>query len=199
MPSLPTSGPRGADVDRARHDTGGRTFPGIPGRLQLRWIFVLALLVGQSGCLYSLRAGTGFPPYIRTIAVIPFENETTRFELTQEVHEQLLRELPRALGIRPASEENADAVVRGVITNYNLTAPGFSPAAGGDRAQVGLRQVSLNVAVEIIDLVENQILWDNRSLSARGEFLDTELEDVGRGEAIEALVQLIVDGAQSNW
>lgn len=165
--------------------------------VRLGLLAVVALL--QSGCLYSFRAGTGFPSHIRTVAVIPFENETTRFELTQEIHEQLLRELPRALGIRPGAEENADAVVRGVITSYNMTAPGFSAGATGDRAQVGLRQVSIMVAVEIIDLVENEILWDSRSISGRGEFLDSEIEDVGRLEAIKTLVQQIVDGAQSNW
>jgi hypothetical protein len=185
MPSRRTSGNRAADV--------------APPRRAGRLLLLLALALVQSGCLYSFRAGTGFPSYIRTVAVIPFENETTRFELTQEIHEQLLRELPRALGIRPGSEENADAVVRGVITSYNTTAPAFGAGAGGDRAQVALRQVSIMVAVEIIDLVENQILWDSRSVSGRGEFLDSEIEDVGRLEAIEALVQQIVDGAQSNW
>lgn len=184
MTSRPTSGILPAE---------GRRW-GVAGRVLL--VALLALL--QSGCLYTFRAGTGFPSYIRTLAVIPFDNETTRFELTQEIHEQLLRELPRALGIRPGSEENADAVVRGVITGYNLTAPGYSGGAG-DRVEVGLRQVSVMVAVEIIDLVANEILWDSRSVSGRGDFLDSDIEDVGRQEAIVALVRQIVDGAQSNW
>jgi len=158
------------------------------------------LLVSSSGCLYSFRAGTGFPSHIRTIAVLPFENDTERFELTQEIHEVLFRELPRALGINQAGEGVADAVVRGVITSYRLGAPIYRSAPGGDRAEVLVRDVSLTVAVEIVDVVENEILWDNRSLSGRGQYLEaSEVEDVGRLEAIQLLVQQIVDGAQSNW
>jgi len=68
------------------------------------------------------------------------------------------------------------------------------------RPQVLQRQVSIGVQVEIVDLVENVILWESRGLVAQGEFLESsESEEVGRLEAIELLVQKIVDGAQSNW
>ena len=55
------------------------------------------------------------------------------------------------------------------------------------------------VEVELIDLVENLILWDDRGLSTQGQHLEAESEEIGRAEAIELLVQRIVDGAQSNW
>jgi hypothetical protein len=56
------------------------------------------------------------------------------------------------------------------------------------------------VKVEILDLVNNVVLWENQSVMAQGQFLEaSESEDVGRAEAIELLVQKIVDGAQSNW
>lgn len=152
------------------------------------------------GCNYSFRAGSFPPEHIRTIAVVPFDNETTRFELTQEVFDQMLRELPRALGINPAGEDVADAVVRGTITRYSLDAPLFRPGAGGERAEVLQRQVTIGVSVEIIDLTTNEVLWEDRSVSAQGQYVEaSESEELGRAEAIEVLVQLIVDGAQSNW
>ena len=52
---------------------------------------------------------------------------------------------------------------------------------------------------EIVDLVENVILWESSSVTARGEFPEGSPEDGGRLRAIELLVQEIVDGAQSNW
>lgn len=159
---------------------------------------VLAMAAG--GCNYSFRAGGGFPEHIRTVAILPFENETTRFELTQEVHDQLLRELPRALGIRNAGEENADAIVRGTIRNYSLDAPLYRAGAEQSRTEVLQRSVRIVVTVQIIDRQENVILWESRSLSAEGQYLEaTEQEDTGREEAISLLVQRIVDGAQSNW
>ena len=157
-----------------------------------------ALLV--SGCMYSFRAGSFPPEHIRTIAIEPFENEATRFELSAELYDQLLRNLPGALGIRTAGADIADAIVRGSILRYDIAAPNYRAAgAGGEPATVLQRQVSLSVRVEIVDLVENTILWESSNVVAQGEFSEGAPEEGGRQEAIELLVQKIVDGAQSNW
>lgn len=165
--------------------------------------FVLALLVvALSGCMYSFKAGSFPPEHIKTIAVQPFDmgDNVTRFELTGEIYAELLRNLPRALGIRTAGEDIADAVVRGSITRYDVVAPNYRAAGTGQAAEVLQRQVTIVVSVEIVDLVENVILWEGRSVSAQGTFLEaSETEEVGRIEAIALLVQKIVDGAQSNW
>ena len=152
-----------------------------------------------SGCVYGFNAGTGFQ--LETIAILPFDNQTTRLELTQEIHELLLQELPSALGLRLAGEEVADAVVRGTIRDYSLRAPNYRPGAQqGDRPEVLQREVALVVSVEVLDVAENLILWDNTSLRTVGQYLEaSETEDVGKLEALELLVQGIVDGLQSNW
>jgi hypothetical protein len=161
---------------------------------------LLVVGIGLAGCSYSFRAGAGFPPEVKTVAVIPFDNETTRFELTQEVFDALVLELPRALGLNPAGEDVADAVVRGSITRYSLDAPLYRSGQPGQAAEVLQRQVTLVVAVEIVNLQTNEILWENSNVSAQGQYLEaSEQEELGREEAIEQLVQLIVDGAQSNW
>ncbi len=153
-----------------------------------------------SGCVYGFQAGAGFPGYVRTVAILPFENETNRPELTDEVFIQLLREFPRSQGLQPAGEEVADAVVRGKIRRYDLSTPSYRPGAVGDTPQVLQRQVTLVVEVQIVNLVDNTILWENSSISVMGQYLEeTESEDVGRALAIELLIQRIVDGAQENW
>lgn len=163
-------------------------------------VALTSVLVPTAACNYSFRAGSFPPPHIKTIAVSPFENDTERFELSGEVYDQLLRELPRALGIRTAGEDVADAVVRGVITRYDVVAPNYRAGNPGETPTVLQRQVNIGVQVQIVDLVNNVILWEDRSMSAQGEFLDaSETEDVGRAEAIKLLIQKIVDGAQSNW
>ena len=54
--------------------------------------------------------------------------------------------------------------------------------------------------VELIDINQNVILWDDLALTSEGQYLEeSESEEVGRAEAIQLLVQRIVDGAQSNW
>jgi hypothetical protein len=161
---------------------------------------VFALLLATTSCAYSFRAGSFPPAHVKTIAVQPFDNETNRFELAGEVYDELLRNLPRALGVRTAGGDVADAIVRGSITRYDVVAPNYRAAAEGQASQVLQRQVNITVAVEIVDLVENIILWESRSVIAQGQFLEaSETEEVGRAEAIELLIQKIVDGAQSNW
>ncbi len=159
---------------------------------------VLALLALQGCGPYSFRSGS-FPDHIRSVAILPFENDTNRFDLTQEFHEQMLRELPRSLGIVNAGEEAADALVRGRITGYVLSTPLFKPGQQ-DEINVLLRRVALRIEIEIVDLVENVVLFESGSLSTQGEFLEeSEDEAVGRALAIELMVQRIIDGAQSNW
>jgi hypothetical protein len=43
------------------------------------------------------------------------------------------------------------------------------------------------------------VLWESSNLTAQGEFAEGAPELAGRTEAIDLLVQRIVDGAQSNW
>jgi hypothetical protein len=172
------------------------------GRVRRSAFATLALVataVGSQGCIYSFRAGS-FPAHIRTIAVLPYDNETERLELTQELHDALLLEVPRSLGIRTAGEDVADAVLRGRITSFTSTTPSYRPSADGDRAEVLQRQVTISVAVEILDVARNEILWESTGVSGQGEYLEaSETEDVGRAIAIRLLRQRIVDGAQSNW
>ncbi len=159
---------------------------------------VFIALLATGGCNYGFSSGS-FPAHIRTVAILPFDNDTNRFELTQEIHDQLLRALPSALGVTNAGEDVADAVIRGRIVRYDMTTPLYRAGQQDDQVNVLQRQVSIRVEVELVDQVENVILWDDQGLSTQGQYLEGESEEVGRVEAIELLVQSIVDGAQSNW
>ena len=163
------------------------------------WRAALLATLLLSGCNYSFRGGS-FPDHIRTLAILPFENETGLFEITQEIHQFLLREVPRGLGVNQGAEGNADAILRGSINRYELRTPLFRAGERGGGPEVLQRQVSISLQVELIDVVNNEILWENGGLSAQGQFLEaSETEDVAREEAIERLAQLIIDGAQSTW
>jgi hypothetical protein len=159
----------------------------------------LVIALATTACIYRFTGGN-FPDHIRTLAVDPVINDTQRLELTGELQERLVRELPRSLGIRPASIEEADALVRVRITSYQVNTPNYRPGGVGDRPEVLQRQVMITAQVQIVDQVNNEIYWEDNGLRAEGQFLEAgESEDIGRAEAIERLVQRIVDGTQSNW
>jgi len=158
------------------------------------------LVLSASACLYSFKAGAGFPDYVKTVAIVPFENETTRPEVTDEVFNLLLREFPRSQGLQPAGQDVADAVILGTIKRYDVSTPSYRAGAAGEVPTVLQRQVSLTVEVQIINQVDNVVLWESPGISVQGEYLEeSETEEVGRTLAIELLIQRIVDGAQSNW
>ena len=190
----PSSGkpPRGVPVRRP-------IVPGARAALSTGRGFAALAVLSFGGCNYSFTAGAGLPSHIRTVAIVPFENETTRFDLTQELHEALLRELPRALGLTLAGEENADAIVSGTIQGYDVQAPNYRRGQQSETVQVLQRQVTLRVQAQILDRENYTILWEQQ-LRGSGQYLEaSETEEVGRAEAIELCVQEIVDGAQSNW
>lgn len=150
--------------------------------------------------MYSFQAGAGFPDYVKSVAIIPFENDTTRPELTDEIFQELLREFPRSQGLQAAGRDVADAEVRGTIQQYTLNTPSYRGGGGGQTPEVLQRQVVLRVEVQIVNLVDNEVLWEDAGISVQGQFLEeTESEEIGRALAIELLIQRIIDGAQSNW
>jgi len=171
-------------------------------RALLRSIPALVLVLSASACLYSFKAGAGFPDYVKTVAIVPFEvgPNVTRPEVIDEIFNLLLREFPRSQGLQPAGADVADAVVRGTITNYSVSTPSYRAGAAGEVPTVLQRQVRITAKVEIINQVDNVVLWESPGISVQGEYLEeSESEDVGRALAIELLIQRIVDGAQSNW
>jgi hypothetical protein len=165
--------------------------------LGLRAALLAALTA--SGCIYQFQGGN-FPEHIRTLGIAPVENDTPRLEVTGELQDQLTRNLPRALGVQAAGSDQADAVVRVRITSYNVIAPNYRQGGAGQPAEVLQRQVSITATVQIIDQINNQVYWEDSGVRAEGQFLEQgETEEIGRFEALELLVQRIVDGAQSNW
>lgn len=149
-------------------------------------------------CLYGF-AGGGLPSHIRTVAILPFDNQTPEPVLTQEVTAAIREAVQDRLGLRPASPANADAVVRGAILRYEPDiALAVQTAERGNPAQVTRRRVQLTLRVEIYDQRQERVLWERASLTVDGAY-DPPREAAGRQEALEKLVADIVDGAQSQW
>ena len=150
-----------------------------------------------AGCLYGFGGGTGFPPHIKTVAVLPFENLTSEAGLTNEINRAVREAVQGRLGLRPAGEAQADAIVRGTIQRYE---PDIPVAFTGDRAQnvqVERRKVQIVIQVQIFDQQNNKVLWERNNLSVEGDYTSSEAD--GRKKAIERLITDIVDGAQSQW
>jgi len=142
-------------------------------------------------------AGGGLPSHIKTVAILPFDNQTAEPALVQEVSDALTEAMERRLGLRLSSEASADAVVRGTIVRYDPDLL-LSQQPGQGNVQVTRRRVRLVLNVEIYDQREGKALWQRSGLSIDGEYAPPAEAD-GRRVAMDKLVQDIVDGAQSQW
>lgn len=160
------------------------------------WLVVMTACC--TGCLYGF-AGGGLPPHIRTVAIMPFDNQTADPQLTQQVNDAVREAFESRLGLRLAGEATADAVVRGAIVRYeNEIAVSFQAAQPTSGTQVNRKLVRLSLNVEVYDQREGRMLWQRAGLTVDGEYGPGQEPD-GRQTALKKLVSDIVDGAQSQW
>jgi hypothetical protein len=150
-----------------------------------------------TGCLYGF-AGGGLPPSIKTVAVLPFDNQTPEPTLTQEISRAVREAVESRLGLRQSAEPRADAVVRGSITRYEPDLPVAYTGGDSSRVTVTRREVQITVSVEILDQKQGKPLWQRNGLVVRGDY-ESGNEAQGRARALDDLVVNIVEGAQSQW
>jgi hypothetical protein len=130
---------------------------------------VLCVLCGLSitGCGYALAGrGSFLPAYISTIGVPTFANRTTVFnletQLTQKVRAEFIgrgryRIVPDAKGV--------DALLTGEVLAVAISPASFDPQ------QIATRySITMSAKVELRDMRDSKILWENPSLQFRQEY-----------------------------
>jgi hypothetical protein len=151
-----------------------------------------------TGCLPYGFAGGGLPQHIRTVAVLPFDNDTPAAGLQRELYDALRREVLARLGLREAAEARADAIVRGRIIRYDVDIP-VAYSAGAPNEQTSTRRkLQIAVDVQITDQSTGRTLWERRALNEEGEYAERD-EVGGRRQALTKIVDDIIAGAQSQW
>ncbi len=155
----------------------------------------VALLL-TAGCVYGF-AGGGLPAHVRTIAVIPFDNETTSSEIQRELVDAFRAGLRDRLGVREAHESRANALVRGTIQRYEVDIP-VAYSADNRATTTALRMLQIVVDLELVDQVTGQTLWERKGFTADAKY-EERGEPAARKEAIDRVVNALVEGAQSQW
>jgi hypothetical protein len=155
------------------------------------------VLLAQASCIPYGFTGGGLPSHIRTVAIVPFENQTATPELPRELSDALRTRLHDRLGLRDASEAKASAIVRGTIQRYETDIPiGFS--ANNRQTTSASRLLQLVVDIEMVDQVTGKTLWQRKGLLAEGQY-EERGEPEGRRQAIQRIVDDVIQGAQSQW
>ncbi|HYS70489.1 MAG TPA: DUF4136 domain-containing protein [Gemmatimonadaceae bacterium] len=155
------------------------------------------VLFALTACFPYGFTGGGLPSHIRTVAIVPFDNQTATPELPRELTDALRTKLHDRLGLRDASEAKANAIVRGTVQRYEIDIPiGYS--ANNKQTTTAKRQLQLVVDIEMVDQVTGKTLWQRKGLLAEGQYEERGEAD-GRKQAIDRIVNDVIEGAQSQW
>jgi hypothetical protein len=135
------------------------------------WLFLCVLcalcVFASPGCGYTLAGrGSFLPPYIKIIGIPTFTNRTVVFNLetllTQKVRSEFIGRgkyqiLPEATGI--------DALLNGEVTAVSVQPASFSTQQLASRYAI-----QMIAKIELRDMRENKVLWENPSLVFRQEY-----------------------------
>jgi hypothetical protein len=150
-----------------------------------------------TACIPYGFTGGGLPSHIRTVAIVPFDNQTATPDLPRQLADTLRARLHSRLGLRDATEAKANAIVRGTIQRYETDIPiGYS--ASNKQTTTARRMLQLVVDIEMIDQVTGKTLWQRKGLLAEGQYEEAG-EATGRLQAIDIIVNNVIEGAQSQW
>jgi hypothetical protein len=130
-------------------------------------LLVIACVAALPGCGYSL-AGRGnfLPDYIKVIGVPPFANRTPLFNLETQMTEKVRAEFIGRGKFRIVPEpENVDALLTGEISNVNIAPVSFTPGQLASRYVI-----TMTARVELRDVRENKVLWENPGLLFRQDY-----------------------------
>ncbi len=159
---------------------------------------LVVVAITLSGCFYGF-AGGGLPAGVRTIAIIPFQNETPSPDLTRELVDALRREMRNRLGVRDAAEARADAIVRGTIVRYDVDVPiAYTADRSANGTTSARRKLQIVVDVEIVEQASGKTLLQRKGLTGEAEYAE-RAEVSGRRQAIDKIVSDVIEGAQSQW
>lgn len=155
------------------------------------------VLLWGCGIHYGFTQGGGLPSHIRTIAILPFENQTSSPDIGKEIYDQMRVDLQKRLGLRDAPQERADAIVRGTIVSYDADVP-VAFSANPSQAVSARRRLQVTVDVSIVDQSNLKVLYQTKGRREEGEYAERG-ETEGRREAVKKIVDAIVNGMQSQW
>jgi len=130
-------------------------------------VLVAACAACDIACGYSLAGrGSFLPAYIRTIGIPTFTNRTTVFnletQLTQKVRAEFIgrgkyQVLPQNTGV--------DALLTGEVSAVSIV-----PASFNTQVLASRYAITMTARVELRDMRENKVLWENPSVTFRQEY-----------------------------
>jgi hypothetical protein len=148
-------------------------------------LFLFSPVLAASGCGYHV-AGRGdlLPRTVKTIAIPPFANNTTRYRLSDRLAQSITREFITRTRYEVIHDVNsADAVLRGSVINVQAFPLTFDTATG--RAS-GV-QMSVLLQLNLYERATGKLLFTNPNMEIRERY-EISIDPVAYFEESDAAV-----------
>jgi hypothetical protein len=129
---------------------------------------LLLAAAGTVGCGYRVagKADT-LPRTIHTIAIPAFDNNTTRYKLTQQLAEAVTYEFVARTRYKVVPDASAaDAVLAGAILSYNSYPTTYDPVTG----RASAAQLSLVLDVTLRERATGTVLFSRKTMEFRERY-----------------------------
>jgi len=156
------------------------------------WLLVLF------GCTYD--TVSLLPVYIKKICITGFENKSFRPDLPEKILQSVTREFIIDGRLTVTGEKEADAVLYGEISRYDL-----QPLSYTDQMKVQEYKVRMVLSFWLKDVKENKILWRENNLenfttvSSSTGGLEVKLENDAIDEVVQKLSKRVVKRIIDGW
>ena len=145
----------------------------------MKQILAFALLLPLSGCGYhQVGAATHVPANLRTVAVPIFQSKVQAYNTEMAFTQAVVRELNTRTRYRvlanvnpstPATEQSADATLRGTILTQAVTPLTYDATSG----QTSSYLVNITVSVELVGH-DGTVLYRNNAFAWREQYQSTQ-------------------------
>jgi len=156
------------------------------------WLLIL------NGCTYS--AVSLLPAHIKKICIAGFENKSYRPDLPEKILQSVTREFIIDGRLVVCGEGEADALLFGEISRYDL-----QPLSYTEQMKVQEYKVRIVLSFWLKDVRENKVLWQENELenfitiSSSTGGLEVELENDAIDEVVQKLSRRVVKRVIDGW
>jgi hypothetical protein len=131
---------------------------------------------------------------LSTIAILPFENQTSQYELTDRLTEIIIDAFIADGSLKVVGESAADALLHGVLTRYQRIPHEFD-----ENDQVQQYKVVMSFEVSLNKGQDDSGIW-KETFSLEGIYdAVEETEEVGQQLAGEQLVDAVINKSTKSW
>jgi hypothetical protein len=154
-----------------------------------------------TGCVLLLVTGCGIYTFnpggksdIEAIAVQRFENSTDEYGLASQVTDLVIDAFLADGTMKVVSEDNADAVLIGKLVGYE-----HEPLTYDENDQVTRYEVIMSFDIALKKPNSDDDIWSQRIRQQGSYDTDEQTEEDGRQQAIQLLIDAIIDKTIRSW